>query len=156
MNPILISDLRVNLKAREWCKLPYPDHPKGCPNYGMRPSCPPQALLISNYFDITRPLYLIAVEFDLAGHIKKMQSLHPDWSQRQLRCCLYWQGGVNSELKQKCRQFEWEHPTMITTTCPEAMGVNVIETAYRCGLPIETKPTDRVFKIAIGGRGIGE
>ncbi|KKK81159.1 hypothetical protein LCGC14_2816310, partial [marine sediment metagenome] len=28
------NDLIIDHRAREWCKLPYPNHPRGCPNYG--------------------------------------------------------------------------------------------------------------------------
>lgn len=146
-----IKDLRINYKAREWCKLPYPDHPKGCPNYGKKPTCPEQAPLIEDFIDLSKPKIIIAVEFDLAHHIGKMRSRHPDWSDRQLRCLLYWQGSVNKELRLLIKAVQGLNGLLKITTCPEAMGVNVIETAKRVGLPIELKPQSKVFKIAIGG-----
>jgi hypothetical protein len=30
-------------EAGKLCRLPYPNHPKGCPNYGKRALCPPKA-----------------------------------------------------------------------------------------------------------------
>ena len=146
-----VFNLRINMKAREWCKLPYPDHPRGCPNYGKHITCPPNAPLIYDYFNLDKPLYLIPVQFDLGAHIKKMLAKHPDWSERQARCVLYWQSSVNKELKAECNIFRWKHPEMITTICPEAMGVNVIETARWCGFQVETKPTKIVYKIALAG-----
>jgi len=148
---VQIDDLRINMKARDWCKLPYPDHPKGCPNYGQRATCPPDAPLIYNFVDIGKPIFLIAVGFNLENHVNSMLLKHPDWSNRQAKCVLYWQGSVNKLLKQHIKQFLWMYPEYITTLCPEAMGVNVIETARRCGLPIKTKPTKNVFKIALAG-----
>ena len=148
--------LRINFKARDWCKLPYPNHPRGCPNYGNRYSCPPEATLITEFIDIYKPMYLIAVEFDLANHISRMKHLHPNWSDRQARCVLYWQNKINKELRDECDNFKWLNPDMITTNCPEAMGVNVIATAKRCGLMIELKPKNRVYKIAIAGYPIKE
>lgn len=145
------EQLRINMKAREWCKLPYPDHPKGCPNYGQRDTCPPQAPLVQNFVDLNRPLYLIVVEFNLMSHITKMLQIHRGWSDRQARCVLYWQNGVNKELENKCNLFRWSHPSMITTRCPEAMGVNVISTALIVGIPINVKPKNKVYKIALGG-----
>lgn len=145
------GNLRINLKAREWCKLPYPDHPHGCPNYGKRYSCPPLAPVINDYLDINRQVYLVVIEFDLHEHVSRMKSLHPHWSDRQARCVLYWQGSVNKELQDECDNFEWLNPGMITTLCPEAMGVNVIATALHCGIPVKTKPIDKVFKIALAG-----
>ncbi len=145
------EQLRINMKTRDWCKLPYPDHPKGCPNYGCVLRCPPQAPLIQNFINLNKTLYLIVVEFNFAQHISKMKSLHPNWSDRQARCCLYWQNSVNKELENACTLFKWSHPEMITTRCPEAMGVNVIATAQLAGIPIEVKPTTKVYKIALAG-----
>ena len=149
----LIEDLRINLKARDWCRLPYPDHPKGCPNYNHKATCPPKVCLVSDYFDLTEPLYLVAVHFDLGTHIQRMLGTHPKWSKRQARCVLYWQAGVNKglahEAQELCGFFRNGYGY---TTCPEAMGVNVIATAQVCGIPIQTKPTDTVYKVAFVGK----
>jgi hypothetical protein len=40
---------------------------------------------------------------------------------------------------------------MVYTVRPEAMGVNVIQTARNIGIPIETKPFTTVYKIALVG-----
>lgn len=145
------GQLRINYKAREWCRLPYPDHPEGCPNYGNQKHfhCPPNAPLIRDFIDIERRVYLIIVEFDLLTHA--MKYLAKGWSKRQARCCLYWQNTVNKQLDTKCQLFKWTHPDMITTRCPEGMGVNVITTAKLAGLPIKAKPKDIVYKIALAG-----
>lgn len=143
--------LRVNMKAREWCKLPYPDHPKGCPNYGYHKTCPPDAPLIENFIDIQKPMYLIVVEFNLGIHVRRMLQTHKGWSERQARCVLYWQAGVNKSLENECALFRWSHPFMLTTRCPEAMGVNVIATAQSVGIPIKVKPIEIVYKIALAG-----
>ena len=139
------------MKAREWCKLPYPGHTKGCPNYNNRPSCPPGVSLIEEFLNLQRPIHLIIVSFDLLDHIANMLGKHPEWSIRQAKCVLYWQGGVNKRLVNECKVFTKLNSGTITTICTEAMGVNVIETARHCGIPIQTKPTDWVYKIAIGG-----
>ena len=143
--------LHINLKAREWCKLPYPGHPKGCPEYGQRASCPPAAPLIADLFDLDAPLWLVCIRFDLAAHVLKMQSSHPDWSYRQLKCVLYWQGGVNAVLRQETVKLVSQMPDTIYTLYPEAMGINVIATAQDAGLPIETKPVSIVYKISLIG-----
>jgi predicted metal-binding protein len=144
------DNLRINWKAREWCKLPYPGHPYGCPNYGHKPSCPPQAPLIHNFINISKPMYLVAVDFDLASHMDSMKSLHPAWSDRQAKCVLYWQPRVNKQLRDVARLTVGDSG-MVYTTCPEAMGVNVIATAQKVGIPIKTQPTDIVYKIALVG-----
>lgn len=148
---LLIRKLSVNYKAREWCKLPYPDHPRGCPNYGKRDTCPPSAPLIDDFVDLSRPLYLLAVRFDLAGHVAVMLSKHPSWTLRQARNVLYWQGSVNRSLRELCRFFRVCLPEVVTTVCPEAMGVNVIASAISCGIPMKVKPEGVVYKVALAG-----
>ncbi len=149
--PLKIEQLSINYKAREWCKLPYPDHPKGCPNFGHHQTCPPEAPFIENFINLQKPIYLIVVEFNLGMHIRKMLQTHKGWSERQAKCVLYWQAGVNAQLEQECKLFKWSHPNMITTRCPEAMGVNVIATALKHDLPIKVHPKEIVYKIALAG-----
>lgn len=139
-----IKDLVIDMRAREWCKLPYPRHPKGCPNYGQRKTCPPQAPLITEWADLSKPIYFAVIEFNLAEHMAKMRQKHPLWSEAQLRCCLYWQGKVNKLLREYALSFGGK-----CTMCPEAMGVNVIESAKRAGLPIRIKPQGKIYKIAL-------
>lgn len=150
-----ITDLRLNLKARDWCRLPYPDHAHGCPNFNHKPTCPSQVPLLFDYFDLSQPLYLLAIQFNLAAHVARMLKSNPGWSDRQARCVLYWQGHVNKELAETastvCASLVQSGRKCIYTTCPEAMGVNVIATALRCGVPIKVKPTDTVYKIAFIG-----
>ena len=146
-----IKDLRINYKAREWCKLPYPDHPRGCPNFGKKVTCPEQAPLIEDFINLNKPKIILAVEFNLSEYVEKMRTKHPYWSDRQLRCLLYWQGSVNKELRLLISAVIGLNKLLKITTCPEAMGINVIETARRIGILVELKPRTKVFKIAIGG-----
>jgi len=148
---LLIAQPRINYKAREWCKLPYPDHPKGCPNYGHKSTCPPTVPLLETLYDLSKPSYLVVVEFDLAGHVHKMLAKHPDWTERQTRCVLYWQGGVRKQLQAEVDYYLRIIPDLVATLCPEAMGMNVIATAQLAGVPVRVKPEDRVFKIAFLG-----
>ncbi len=148
---LLIAQPRINYKAREWCKLPYPDHPRGCPNYGHKPVCPPIIPLLEQVYDLSKPSYLVVVEFDLAAHAHKMLSIHPSWSERQAKCVLYWQGSVAKQLRLETEHYLKIIPNLVATSCPEAMGLNVIATAQLAGVPIRPRPVDKVFKIALLG-----
>jgi len=152
--------LCIDIEAREWCKLPYPNHPRGCPNYGKKATCPPGAPLVADYFDLAKPIFLVGVEFDLLAHSTRMLQGHPGWSDRQARCVLYWQPKVNGILKRAADEFcmflVCSSPVpvgIIYTLCPEAMGVNVIATALDCGIPIQVRPAEKVWKIALVGTG---
>uniref|UniRef100_A0A6M3KBC7 Uncharacterized protein n=1 Tax=viral metagenome TaxID=1070528 RepID=A0A6M3KBC7_9ZZZZ len=145
------NKLVIDYRAREWCKMPYPDHPKGCPNYDKKEGCPTSVQLVEDYFDLTKDHYFVVVQFDLGSHIEKMKGKHPKWSDRQARCVLYWQGSVNKILKEECKLHTFQQAGLLSNLCPEAMGVNVIKTCKALGLPIKPRPTDTVFKVAMLG-----
>ena len=39
--------LVIDGQTRESCRLPYPGHPHGCPNYGRGDECPPKVSVVS-------------------------------------------------------------------------------------------------------------
>jgi len=141
--------LEVNYMCRGYCKLPYSNHPKGCPNFNKSPECPPKSSMVEDVFDLNREMFFVVEEFNLKEHVAQMKLNHPRWTELQLRNLLYWQGGVRKRLKEKAEQF-MQHD-MIYTLLPESMGVMVINTALKLGIPIETKPKEKVFKIALVG-----
>lgn len=141
--------LEINHACRGYCKLPYPNHPEGCPNFNKNPECPPKSQLIEDIFDMNKEMFFVVEEFDLKEHIVRMKLNHPWWTDLQLRNLLYWQGGVRKRLKEKTEQF-MQHD-MIYTLLPESMGVMVINTALKLVIPIERNPKEKVFKIALVG-----
>lgn len=132
-----VKKLVISKKTGKWCKLPYPNHPKGCPNYGKTERCPPQAPLVNHYFNISRPLYLVHSEFDLSAHITNMKIQHPSWSELQARCVLYWQSKSRKQMKARVTEAMKILKTDRFTACPEAMGVNVFATALKSGLQLD-------------------
>jgi len=144
------SNLVVDYRARDWCKLPYPDHPNGCPNYNKKQGCPPQAPLIERYFNLHKDHFFVIVIFNLGHHVNKMLEKHPNWSERQARCVLYWQGTVNKQLRLECEGYAKQF-NLVYNSCPEAMGVDVIKTCKNLGLPIKQQPSNIVFKIGMLG-----
>lgn len=79
-----IEPILLDCPPGDLCSRPYPGHPRGCPNYGNRPTCPPQAELWTPEFCQERIWYAIWNAFDFAGHILKMREPHLGWNQRQL------------------------------------------------------------------------
>ena len=149
----------LQLSVRSLCTQPYYNHPKGCPNFNKRCTCPPTAPLLDDYFDLTKRVLAVCIHFNLAQHVEKMRAKHPKWSQRQCECCLYWQGSVKKKLKQElqyniARVPLFDNDRLISTDCPEAMGVNVTETMKTVGVILEWPPKKIVRKIAfIGSNG---
>jgi hypothetical protein len=103
----------------------------------MRDHCPPKVGLINQYMDIEKPMHLVIEEFDLAQHIQRMLTLHPHWSDRQARCCLYWQKGVRKKLKQKVELVMDILKLDAVSYVPEGMGVQMYNTCLQSGLKLE-------------------
>ena len=149
MNDLIkLNSLMWNRKAMDgtWCCAPYPNHPKGCPNF---PKC-----IDKHRFDWTKidisSLYAVVQEFDLKLHAEHLKGLYPEWTNSQCRCVLYWQPTVNKQLKVKATKYAKELNYNFISTCPEANGINVFGTMAKHGLILYKNP-DLVRKIAIIG-----
>jgi len=139
----------INSAVRGYCTLPYPGHPKGCPMFGKRPECPPQAPRFFDYFDTCDPFTAIVFMFDLGHHAARMKYRHPEWSDRQCRNPLYWQGGIRKALKFQCKRIAKRGQDF--TLIPEAMGMDVIATMRQHDIIIEFPVRDIVKKVAFIG-----
>lgn len=147
-----INSLICGYTIRHLCATPYEGHPFGCPNYGKRKTCPPEAPYIDKIMDLNGPMFVIWNEFDLASHVSKMKTAHPDWKDRQLYCCLYWQGTARKQLEQEIQRFCNEHrEDFAILRCPEATGVCVTETMKLIGVTLEWPPINKAFQVAIAG-----
>lgn len=150
-----ILDVTDNLcfddRVGQWCQLPYPGHPSGCPNHGKKIHCPPFAPLAYDFFDLNRRHWFLITEFDFISYIEIMQSAHPSWSERHLRCVLYWQNQLRAIQRQQISAFRQLHPNAVFTQLPEAMHLNILLTLRRLNVDFETKPKKKVLKVALLG-----
>ena len=97
------------------------------------------------------PAYCIYNAFDLAEHVARMRKRHPEWSERQLRCCLYWQSGARKRLREKVDAFCAAHPGLVAVYCPEANGVDVTATMASLGIQLEWPPVSLAYQVALVG-----
>lgn len=139
----------IDYSVRALCTTPYPLHPKGCPNVGKCDRCPPAAPLFDKAFDLELPIFAVINEFDLAGHVERMRQKNTTWSDRQLRCVLYWQGTARKQLNAKIEAALAAAPGYEATWCPEGMGVNVTETLASVGIVLEWPPERIVCQVAL-------
>lgn len=160
---VFTKKIVIDYSVRNLCFRPYGldsktgrySHPKGCPNFGKRPLCPPKCPHIEDMFDIPQGFWVICVEFDFATYVNRMAERHPDWSQRQKECCLYWQRTANKMLHEAVADVEYYLEgtgNWKTTYCPEAMGVNVTATMKNLGVVLEWPPKNIVRKVALIGQ----
>ena len=141
----------IDTAIRGLCYQSYPLHAKGCPNFGRRPDCPPKAPVIYNVLDLSKDVYAIYNVYPFGQHISKMRQKHPEWSERQVRCCLYWQGTARKQLRQEVAECLKEHPDLYVVKCPEAQGVNLTKTMKNVDIVLEWPPETVAYQIMLAG-----
>lgn len=139
----------IDYKMRALCTLPYYNHKKGCPNFNKKDGCPPGVGLFDKMYDMDKPVYIIWNEFDLGAHVDKLKEKYPNWSEHQLKCCLYWQPKARKSLLEEIKKFKKEFPEFSITRCPEAEGVNITETMKSIGIELQWPPETKTYQIAL-------
>ncbi|MBD3212678.1 MAG: hypothetical protein GF311_08715 [Candidatus Lokiarchaeota archaeon] len=150
-------------KTRRWCSLPYPNHPNGCPNYNKNSLCPPKAPFLNIIIEEYKHFYLIIGHFNLAKYKKEMLRRHPNWSDRQATCVLYWQGSAKKHTKEyinKIYEKNTGNQLFLLSSgsgfnsldieqekiySMEAAGINVFETLKKNNIEFEVKPKDFIL-----------
>jgi len=132
-----VKRLITSPRVGKWCVLPYHGHPRGCPYYGKRPTCPPDSRPIAELLDVTRPVYLVYSFFDLRAHVERMKTRHPKWTDVQCQNVRYWQGTARAGLRRNVTAAMGPLRCDVSTFCPEGAGVNVFATARAAGLRLE-------------------
>lgn len=146
VNPVILNSSHV----RSLCTRAYKNHKYGCPNFHKKQMCPPFRKMFNEVYDLEKEVYAIYNIFPFVDHVRKMKSLHPEWSQRQAECCLYWQGKARKQLRIKIIDFvkSFDNKFNIIMT-PEAMGVNLTATMNNVGRYLEWPPKISTFQIAL-------
>jgi len=148
---VQLQHVAYDPRVRGLCLRPYPGHPRGCPNFKLKAGCPPYAPLLDAVLCGASPVWAIINEFDLAAHVARLRARHPGWSDRQLRCCLYWQGTARRQLEAAIAAFKAAHPECVVARCPEALGVDVTATLRAAGVDLEWPPVRIVRQVALAG-----
>lgn len=147
-NTVIFSE-----KTREWCKLPYPGHPRGCPNYGKNEKCPPRSKIRTDILERHESFILAYATFDVTGYVTRMKLVHPDWSDRQLRNSRYWQGSLKKMLLDFIRtNFDYKEilgagSGFMNSQSMESAGIDVFATLNRNGITFDR--TARKFIIMV-------
>lgn len=140
----------VDYSVRDLCSRRYYNHPKGCPNIGKK-DCPPHAPKIEDVLDLSQDVYAVYNVFGLGEHVARMKKKHPEWTERQLKCCLYWQPKARKQLKEKIVAFKKQFTGMYIIKNPEACGVNVTATMKTADIRLEWPPEEWSYQIVLGG-----
>jgi hypothetical protein len=169
------QEIEFNPKTQDWCRLPYPKHPKGCPNYdgakrglrGIRPDlrprmireCPPTDITINHVFDLSRPVSIIYNVYEVGKDAEQRRLHNPrlttpgGWYNIR-----YWQDRARAELYAEAAKFLDAHPDTIVDLCPETHGVNFTKLMRKIGIklkwgqwPPEHSLDNIVYQICLGG-----
>ena len=126
------------------CSRPYAQHPRGCPNVAR---CSKVPWFLDEYQEVG---YVATLRFDFGTYLDTMRAKHPNWSDRQLRCPLYWQGHARKAMRTfvDAQHIEGYEPVWI----PEAMGVNVTETCKNAGITLEWPPMTKTYVVVLFAR----
>lgn len=150
VNPVMLTE-----PVEKLCAKPYYNHLKGCPNFGKKKGCPPNQKRYDKAYDLNEPVMAIYNIFAFGDHVRKMRMLHPDWSQRQVECCLYWQGKARKQLKEIIELFQFANVGRFYSIemVPEALGVNVTQTIIdaKVSFRLEWPPKEFAFQVALAG-----
>lgn len=138
-------------RVRGYCKLPYPRHPDGCPMYGKRSECPPEAPPLDEILDLSKPTYVVAITYDIKGHYERLRRDHPDLSEAQIRIPYLWQGRARKILKEAVEVAKREIPNRLVLWTPEANGVNFMTTMLKIGIVLKFPPEGIAYQIAVMG-----
>lgn len=154
-NVIDKSTIVFTPKTREWCRLPYPGHPRGCSdNYGKCETCPPSTPYRVDILEKHDKFVLVHATFDINAYAEEMRKVHPDWSERQLRNSRLWQSQLKSKMKAVIAGMEYDEllgagsgfdgrPSM------EAAGIFVLATLHRNKIPFDVKAREFIKMVCL-------
>lgn len=156
------EDIRYNRQIQMLCRTPYRGHKNGCPNYGIKPGCPPDSPLISEVLDLERGnLFALVTEYNVGEFAERMLGMHPNWQNRMGQCynIIRWQGNERRLHAVDSKKFLHEHEGLISDEYPEARGVNITNLLLTIGIrlrwarpwPPKHNISNKVYRVSLAG-----
>jgi hypothetical protein len=158
---ITIKDLIIDPNVRDYCLLPYPDHPHGCPNYGKSPLCPPQSVFhpLSHYEPFSS-FHLAICQFNLETYCEERRRRFPKSTDKALRNPRLYQAhvkkifhstidrfieveGIDTYEIFGCGSGHKNAPSM------ESVGLHPIRMMQNLGINVELRPNNRIHFAAL-------
>jgi predicted metal-binding protein len=131
------------------CQQPYYNNKRGCPNFGVKETCPPNFGVkklgpkdeivrhITEKYDINT-LHLLILKFDFDLYMAEKKEIHPDWTNRALANQRHWQSHLRSQtLKFWEQEVSPNYEGYELERCPEGRGINLIETLENNGVQVD-------------------
>lgn len=108
--------------------------------------------------------YLIYAQFNFKKYKEIRKKEHPEWSERQIGCVLYWQNSIKRLLKQYIEKIRKNTFSLFyifgcgsgfnltfqkTTYSMEAATINVFSTCKLNGIKLEIKPQNIIHLVCL-------
>jgi len=136
-------------KVRTRCTLPYENHPQGCPNWDTCALCPPKSPYRVDILQKYTTFALVYVIFDLKTYLQEQRIKRPQASEKQLKCCLYWQNSLKKELKKTLNMIEYDLllgcGSGFFSRSMESAGINVYQTLENNKIEYEIHPKTKII-----------
>jgi hypothetical protein len=149
--------LRYSAGIQGLCPKPFYGHSHGCPNYGLRPECPPNTSLIDRVLDLERDVYVIYTPFEVGKFAEQIRERHADWNNRQIYNPRYWQPTARKMHRADVAEAVEELGLEKVTGSPEGHGVNVGFLMKMAGIdmrwewPPEHNLENMTYRVSLGG-----
>lgn len=145
------SSVVYERKIQFYCKRPFPAHPEGCPNFGVKKGCPPNEKLIDEIIDLEKDVFLIITEFHFKDYTNKFDVLSDAWFERE-----NWEPLAKKQHAREVDEFLKEHTNYTADDCPEARGVNLgamlqEQKEIKLDWTWPPKPTSTTYVISLAG-----
>lgn len=166
-------------KTWGYCRMPYPDHPNGCPNFGKNPNCPPNSKYMEEIKEKYKYFYLIYANFDFRGYkderkknllkrynegiktgkiaINTFEKRLKSLTEKNLGNLLYWQRPVKILLKNKVKTISNKEFDLLGCGSGfwegiysmESAGIDVYSTLKNNNILFEERPADKIILVSL-------
>lgn len=149
---LVLDNIIYDSRAKDgtWCNMHYPNHKHGCPQY---PPCIDERI---DWYEIRRNRYrwyAFVRRFSINEHATLMKDKNKKLTDKQRRCVLYYQRGINKTIKDS--MLKWfnikDFDKVLLLDRPEANGINMYSTMSKHGLNLKANYDDIICKIMIIG-----
>ena len=100
--PVQFESIVWAEQIKRLCRISYIDHPEGCPNCGD-PKCRDAPFMRETVRKYPY-LYLGLAVVDFKKYLDMMRRKHTDWSEKQIKCVMWYQKQVKSHFYQYMKQ----------------------------------------------------
>ena len=149
-------------EIEDLCHRSYSNHKKGCPNidkcYHLNI---PNFEIISEYGKYNH-FYLIYAKFDFKQYKDLRKKEHSNWSEKQIKCVLYWQKSVKKILSEFINQQDLSNHgyilgcgTGLKIKNQDRVGsmenscINVFSTCKLNGIKLEINPKNNIYLVCL-------